>query len=968
MRQDAVRHPLTRCVRHLPALVATCLLGLAACSGGDSGEEGPTEPPEATLEIVTQNVGEGTVGTAYARTFSATGGGGTYQWSVEAGSLPPGLSLQGNGSLSGTPTIGGDFGFTIAVVSGGQRASRAFVLNVAWPTLVITTGGLPSASLGAPYSAQLVAVGGDGSYAWSLEEGTLPAGLALAADGAIGGVPAEVGPRTFTVAVTSVDDTATTTLDLDVGAPEVTVQTASLGNGVVGQSYAETLTATGGDGEFEWTVESGALPAGVALATDGTISGTPTTVGRAEFVVHASSAGQVGTRALSIGIAATVDATPASVTGTIPSVLIEGENAVIQGSGFASTPGDNTLRIAGRPVTITAATETSLDIVVPAFECLPPRAEPLQLVVGGLATDVEVDVSPYRAGAADLAAGFYTYTLAGDGCIQLPQDVAGAEYMIGVTSVSESPASVTPIRVRVTPGDVDVFTSPPPATSGPLAPDPAGRRVVRLTDTPLRSAEYGLRDAAFRGSVSPDRVAAATGPDMVDRRDRDSRAHIRMLEASERLIDRLGRPDHPARAGGPAGSPAAVAVVGDTLELSIFPEEGGSCTTRPSVRAVARYVGDNAVWLEDVASPEGTFTAQEFAILDAFYTDNVQTVHDAYFGTLSDVDGNGRVLVLMSPKVNERGVLGYVWSGDFFPQSSCGSSNVAEIFYGIVPDSAGSVGNARSRQEVLELYPELMTHEITHVVQLGERVFGTAGSKTIWETEGGATFSEQIVALPLFGNAQGDELGFEEWSAGVQWYIEWANGLAFHFGFQGQENAQVEGAPEQCTWLGNEDQGNTGPCVAKVRAPYDVPSFFFRALLDRFGPTYPGGEAAMMKRLTLSPFRGWDAIGDVTGRPIEEDLAEFYITLWGDGLIGDLPMLTTWDLFDVFSELVPEARLRPDRATSAGVDTTASVRGGSNYYLYWTPDGAVAPTSVRVTGPSGSSTPGTVSVWVLRVR
>ncbi len=963
--------------RSLAPLALVPILVLSACSGSDSGEDpGPTGPPETpAVAIVTSSLSAAVVGSPYARTLAASGGTGSYQWSLQSGALPPGLSLAASGAISGTPTEAGEFEFTASVSSGAQSASRAFSLTVTWPPVAITTSGLPDAFLGSAYVADLTAIGGDGSFAWSLAGGQLPGGLSLASNGRISGTPTGVGAGTFTISVASAGDTASRALTIDVGAPQVVIQTSNLASGAIGDAYAETLTASGGDGSYQWSLASGTLPPGLALSADGTISGTPTTVGSYDFLVRAASAGLSGTKALTLGVASSSTATPPTVTGTTPSVLVEGQSAVIEGTGFELITTDNVVTLAGEPVSVTNATATELAVTIPTFDCRPPRGETLRVIVDGLFTDAEVDVSPYAAGGASLDAGFYTYTLAGDGCIQLPQDVAGGEFLIGVSSVAEAPSSVTPIRLTATAGDAGVFGAAPTAAA-------SERPVARLTDAPLSSATLGLRSAAVFGGVDP--LAAAPGESGAGRAiapgarsrlrtDDEAAAHRAIMEANERLMDALGRPAHPRDGGSRAvrvgsaagdGPQASVPSVGETVTLFA----GAGCTSRPTVQAVVRHVGTSAVWLEDTTAPDGTFTSGEFAELDAFYTDNAQSVHDDYFGTRSDVDANGRVVVLMTPEVNERGVLGFVWSGDFFPESQCTRSNVGEVFYGLVPDTAGTFGTPRTKQFVLDLYPELTTHEITHIVQISERLFGSASSKTIWETEGGATFAEQIVALPLYGHAQGDELGFDEWQAGVQWYVEWTNGLVFFYGFQGSNAPKVLSAPEECTWLGQEGQGNTGPCNGKTRAPYDVGSVFFRALLDRFGPTYPGGEAALMKRLTQSPFSGWDAIGDVTGRPIEEDLAEFYMTLWGDGLIGDLPMMTTWDLFDVFSGFVPQARLQTDVSVAPSFENTATVRAGSNYYVHWTPGGALAPTSVRVTSSTGAGTPTTVSVWVLRVR
>lgn len=68
-----------------------------------------------------------------------------------------------------------------------------------------TTSGIPSANVGASYSVQLTATGGQPPYTWSLAPGSpgLPAGLALTSDGLISGTP--TGPSAiydFTVRVT----------------------------------------------------------------------------------------------------------------------------------------------------------------------------------------------------------------------------------------------------------------------------------------------------------------------------------------------------------------------------------------------------------------------------------------------------------------------------------------------------------------------------------------------------------------------------------------------------------------------------------------------------------------------------------------------------------------------------------------------------------------------------------------------
>ncbi|MFG1691470.1 putative Ig domain-containing protein [Gemmatimonadota bacterium] len=84
----------------------------------------------------------------------------------------------------------------------------------------------------------------------------------------------------------------------------LTVTTPSLPDGQVGTSYSESLAATGGDGDYTWSISSGTLPGGLSLASStGVISGTPTTAGTSNFTVQvASGEGQTATKALSIQI------------------------------------------------------------------------------------------------------------------------------------------------------------------------------------------------------------------------------------------------------------------------------------------------------------------------------------------------------------------------------------------------------------------------------------------------------------------------------------------------------------------------------------------------------------------------------------------------------------------------------------------------------------------------------------------
>jgi large repetitive protein len=87
----------------------------------------------------------GTVGQGYVGGVTPSGGVAPYTCSIVSGSLPPGVALNANCSLTGAPTALGVFNFTVGVVDGnGSNASAPFSITVnaaplaATPTIVST--------------------------------------------------------------------------------------------------------------------------------------------------------------------------------------------------------------------------------------------------------------------------------------------------------------------------------------------------------------------------------------------------------------------------------------------------------------------------------------------------------------------------------------------------------------------------------------------------------------------------------------------------------------------------------------------------------------------------------------------------------------------------------------------------------------------------------------------------------------
>lgn len=83
----------------------------------------------------------GKPGQSYNETLVAAGGVGPYTWTLVSGTLPPGLTLNPDGSITGTPTATGTFVFVVHVVdSDGTFADITVALRIGDPLPVPATG------------------------------------------------------------------------------------------------------------------------------------------------------------------------------------------------------------------------------------------------------------------------------------------------------------------------------------------------------------------------------------------------------------------------------------------------------------------------------------------------------------------------------------------------------------------------------------------------------------------------------------------------------------------------------------------------------------------------------------------------------------------------------------------------------------------------------------------------------------
>ncbi|MFL6417676.1 MAG: putative Ig domain-containing protein [Bryobacteraceae bacterium] len=268
---------------------------------------------------------------------------GLYAFRVASDKLPPGLTLSSDGAVTSTgsgPAVSGTFRLPVSVTdsaggSSGASTVTGFISLTIVAPLVITSPPtsasrsiLPPGEVSRPYSFTFSASGGTATYTWSVNSasGILPPNLALTgfSGTVLAGTPTTPGNYPFQVTVTDVNGrVATQPVSLTVY-PAVGITTASiLPTAQVQSAYTIPLIASPGLPPYTWnTLTSQPLPPGLQLASNGTLSGTPTTATVANvpstFTAQVTdSLGGVATRTFQL----TIDPPTPTVTVNVPDVV-----------------------------------------------------------------------------------------------------------------------------------------------------------------------------------------------------------------------------------------------------------------------------------------------------------------------------------------------------------------------------------------------------------------------------------------------------------------------------------------------------------------------------------------------------------------------------------------------------------------------------------------------------------------------
>lgn len=441
-------------------------------AGGFSTAAAPFAMVVADPLAIAGTVPRGVAGSAYATSFTASGGTPPYSFSLMQGDLPFGLDLAEDGTLSGTPFLpGSSDGLVVRVTdaNGSAMDTAPFSIEVA-DALTVAETPAGTATRGTAYASAFTAAGGTPPYAFALVSGRLPPGLSLTSGGAVTGTPTTAGTfGPFTVRLTDGDGTSATA-DASIAVSEPLAVAGSAGRGMVGATYVATYAASGGTAPYGFDLSGSPLPGGLTLSVDGGISGTPSATGTFPgIVVEVTDADgrQVRTSPFSIVIdaplriagdpsasatmgqaysatfAASGGAAPYTfslASGTLPTGLsLQASSGVI--AGTASDAG------VSNGLTIRVADSAGRTATSPVFSIAVSAA----LTVAGTATTSATVGEPYSAGfTASGGATPYVWSLASG---TLPPGISLDASNGTVSGTASTTGSYPGIQLRVADAD-----------------------------------------------------------------------------------------------------------------------------------------------------------------------------------------------------------------------------------------------------------------------------------------------------------------------------------------------------------------------------------------------------------------------------------------------------------------------------------------------------------------------------------
>jgi hypothetical protein len=495
---------------------------------------------------------------------------------------------------------------------------------------------------------------------------------------------------------------------------------------------------------------------------------------------------------------------------------------------------------------------------------------------------------------------------------------AGADYMITAFSGSQSPSSNTQVSMTgygIGAASAAALNQAAPG-SGPT--DLEGRPIGMSRDLAFREAERGVLAAKIPGA----------------------RAWYRNRRNSATLV-------------------TTAPTVGSQVTLNTT-SDSSSCHTTKLKSAHVVAVSSTAIVVADDENPGGGFTQAEYASVAAAFDTLVDPLDRSNFGNPTDLDDNGRVIIFYTVEVNKltprgsQGVVeGFFNPRDIFPTTSnaqlegCPGSNVAEMFYMIVPDPNATVSDARSKAEVFNNTIAVTAHEYQHLINSTRRLYVNDADdfEEVWLNEGLSHIAEELLFYRTSGLKPRSNLD----AAQITTSQPRVDAFNQHAADDLVRYSLYLEKPEQSSpYADNDSLENRGAIWS-----------FLRYAADRKAIT----DAGIWSALVNSKTTGFANLQNVFGADLMSWFRDWSISNYTDDKAntGDTWQQISWNFRDIFPRIGITPYPLHVRTMTTGTALSSTLDGGGSVYAVF----GVAPGTTAGIQWSAAST---TAISVVRVR
>ena len=411
----------------------------------------------------------------------------------------------------------------------------------------------------------------------------------------------------------------------------------------------------------------------------------------------------------------------------------------------------------------------------------------------------------------------------------------------------------------------------------------------------------------------------------------------------------------------------ALVQLGDELQLNT--NSSVSCANAQIRTGRVVAISNRAILVADTANPAGGFTDADYrSIGDAFDT-LVYSVDTQNFGEPSDIDGNQRVIMFFTSAVNaltppnqSSFIGGFFFSRDLFPTSAtatqvlCATSNVAEMFYLLVPDPDGTINqNVRTVDFVRGITVGVLAHEFEHLINASRHLYVTGSSafEDVFLDEGLAHMAEELTFYRASGLSHGANIAFAA-TQSSQPVLDAFNS----FGSSNMRRFRE--------FLRNPQTGSPYAKSADISTRGAIWSFL-RYAADRRG----GDESALWHQLANPPagLHGVANLNQAFGSDISLWIRDWAIANYADDFIFGLQSTYThpsWNYRSVIPALdATEFPLSVRALNNASITTTDIDDGSAAYLSFGVSAGATG--GARITS-RGGVVPSAFSLSIVRTK